>query len=188
MNGMNAKNTHQGFTLIEVLTILLVVAILASVGLPSMTRMLEGNRLSVNTNRLVSSLYVARSEAIKRNIQMVICTRNIAGNACGGAGVYWDKGWIVFVDNDGDGASDAGEEILNVVEKLDDSMAFAAGAPINIRFSGDGMVDADGDGQIGEVNGDTVNFRLNSDHDSRIIRLGSVGAVRACDPSKPNCP
>jgi Tfp pilus assembly protein FimT len=150
--------------------------------------MLEGNRLSVNTNRLVSSLYAARSEAIKRNVQVVLCTRNIAGTACGGAGVYWNKGWIVFVDNDGDGACDAGEEILNVVEKLDDSMTFSVGAPINIHFSVDGMVDADADDKFGEINGDTVNFRLNSDHDSRIIRLGSVGAVRACDPSESNCP
>jgi len=80
---MNAKRNNSGFTLIEVLTIMLVVAVLASVGLPGMTRMLEGNRLSANTNRLVSSLYAARSEAVKQNIDVVICTRNDAGTACG---------------------------------------------------------------------------------------------------------
>ncbi len=185
---MNAKASTKGFTLIEVLTILLVVAILASIGLPGMNRMLENNRLSANTNRLVSSLYAARSEAIKRNISTVICTRDIAGNACGGAGTTWSDGWIVFVDIDGDGVRDANEDLLNVVEKVDTGMVFAAEARTNISFSGDGMVDADGDGQVGEIVQDRVDFQLDSEHDSRIIRLGSIGAIRACDPDKPNCP
>lgn len=185
---MNAKASTKGFTLIEVLTIMLVVAILASIGLPGMNRMLENNRLSANTNRLVSSLYAARSEAVKRNTSAVICTRNIAGNACGGAGTTWNDGWIVFVDIDGDGVRDANEELLNVVEKTDTGMAFSAEARINISFSGDGMVDADGDGQVGEIVQDRVDFQLDSEHDSRIIRLGSIGAIRACDPDKPNCP
>ena len=185
---MNAKASTKGFTLIEVLTIMLVVAILASIGLPSMNRMLENNRLSANTNRLVSSLYAARSEAVKRNTSAVICTRNIAGNACGGAGTTWNDGWIVFVDIDGDGVRDANEELLNVVEKTDTGMAFSAEARINISFSGDGMVDADGDGQVGEIVQDRVDFQLDSEHDRRIIRLGSIGAIRACDPDKPNCP
>lgn len=188
MASMDTKKTHKGFTLVEVLTILLVVAILASMGLPSMKRMLEGNRLSANTNRLVSSLYAARSEAVKRNIQVVICTRNIAGNACKNTGVYWDEGWIVFVDADADGNFDAGEEILNVAEKFDDSMAFAAGIPKKIHFSGDGMVDADGDGQPGEVNGDTVDFHLKLNNDHRIIHLGSTGTIKACNPDNPGCP
>ncbi len=184
---MNAKASVKGFTLVEVLTIMLIVAILASIGLPGMNRMLENNRLSTNTNRLVSSLYAARSEAVKRSSVLVICTRNNAGNGCD-TSEYWNNGWIVFVDSDNDGVYDAGEELLNVVDKTDTGMAFATGAPKTIRFSADGMVDADGDGDIGEVVGDSVSFRLNSDHDSRIIQLGSAGSIRACDPDKPNCP
>ncbi|RUM92711.1 MAG: hypothetical protein DSZ28_09270 [Thiothrix sp.] len=194
---MNAKASTKGFTLVEVLTIMLIVAILASIGLPGMNRMLENNRLSANTNRLVSSLYAARSEAVKRNTSAVICTRNIAGNACGGAGTTWNDGWIVFVDIDGDGVRDANEDLLNVVEKTDIKikvleepvidMVFVD-EPINISFSEDGMVDADGDGEVGEIVQDRVYFHLGSEPDRRIIRLGSIGAIRACDPNKPNCP
>jgi type IV fimbrial biogenesis protein FimT len=185
---MNTKRTNSGYTLIEVLTIMLVVAVLASVGLPGMPRMLEGNRLSSNTNRLVSSLYAARSEAVKRNISTVICTRNTAGDACGGADAKRKDGWIVFVDTDGDGVRDANEDLLNVVEKLDTGMEFAEEARINITFSGDGMVDADNDDEPGEIVQDKVDFRLKSDHDCRIIRLGSIGTIRAYDPDNPNCP
>jgi type IV fimbrial biogenesis protein FimT len=187
MGGMNAINTHKGFSLIEVLTILLVVAILASVGLPSMTRMLEGNRLSVNTNRLVSSLYAARSEAVKQNTSVVICTRNIAGSACGGAGTDWNDGWIVFVDTDDDGVHDAGEDFLNVVEKTDTGMTFASGVSTKIVFSGDGMVNSNGNADYGEpgdprAGTDAVNFQLDSDHKSRLICLGSTGSIRTCNP------
>jgi prepilin-type N-terminal cleavage/methylation domain-containing protein len=213
MGGMNTKNINKGFTLIEVLTILLVVAILASVGLPSMTRMLEGNRLSTNTNRLVSSLYAARSEAVKqnigageditavKNISAMICTRNTAGDACGGAGTTWKDGWIVFVDGDGDGVRDANEDLLNVVEKSDTKIEVFQKKDImkkirSLRFSGDGMVDANSNGTYGEPGPDWVNFQLSSDPDKRIICLGSVGSIRSCNPNdlrqnckydKPNC-
>jgi len=190
---MNAKASTKGFTLVEVLTIMLIVAILASIGLPGLNRMLENNRLSANTNRLVSSLYAARSEAVKRGTEVVICTRNNAGNGCD-AGEYWNNGWIVFVDDDSHGetgygvfnASDTDEELITVVDKTDTGMAFATGAPTTIRFSANGMVDADGDGNIGEVVGDSVSLCLKSDHDSRIIQLGSAGSIRAYDP-EPNC-
>ena len=171
----------KGFTLIEVLTIMLVVAILASVGIPSMSRMLEGNRLSANTNRLVSSLYAARSEAVKRNIEVVVCTRNVVGTACGDATTNWKDGWIVYVDN-------TAKELLNVAEKSDASMDFSAvasaGVPRSIRFSGEGMVDVDGNIPFGSPNNDWVNFQLKSDHDDkRIVCLGSVGSIRSCNPN-----
>jgi prepilin-type N-terminal cleavage/methylation domain-containing protein len=188
MDDMNTKRNNSGFTLIEVLTIMLVVAVLASVGLPGMTRMLEGNRLSSNTNRLVSSLYAARSEAVKRNISTVICTRNTAGDACGGADAKRKDGWIVFVDTDGDGVRDANEDLLNVVEKLDTGMEFAEEARINITFSGDGMVNSNGNADYGEpghpsTDTDAVNFQLDSDHESRVICLGSIGSIRTCNPN-----
>jgi prepilin-type N-terminal cleavage/methylation domain-containing protein len=193
MDDMNTKRSNSGFTLIEVLTIMLVVAVLASVGLPGMTRMLEGNRLSANTNRLVSSLYAARSEAVKRNTDVVICTRNNAGDGCD-AGEYWNNGWIVFVDDDKHGDpgygvyndDDADEVLLNLVEKSDTGMVFKAGASKNIRFTGEGMVDANADGKEGEILNDKVSFKLESDHDRRMICLGSSGSIRAYDAAA--CP
>jgi type IV fimbrial biogenesis protein FimT len=165
MDDMNTKRNNSGFTLIEVLTIMLVVAVLASVGLPGMTRMLEGNRLSANTNRLVSSLYAARSEAVKQNIDVVICTRNDAGTACD-AGKDWEDGWIVLVDGD----------VVNIVEKLSMDFGFDDDPPFpkELTFSGDGMVDS------------KVDFKLESEHDERMICLGSAGSVRTYDDDE--CP
>lgn len=181
-----AKLADRGFTLIEVLIVMIVVAVVASIGLPGLNRMLEGNRLTGDTNRLVSSLYAARSEAVKRGANVFICTRNLAGDDCDG-GQYWTDGWIVFADDDNNGAVSAGE-VLDVADQVDTGMAFAAGAPVVISFSADGMVDANGNNNAGEPGVDDLNFQLDSDHDSRIIRLGSAGAVRACDPDKPGCP
>jgi len=122
------------------------------------------------------------------------CT-NIPMIACGGAGTDWNDGWIVFVDTDDDGVHDAGEDFLNVVEKTDTGMKFASGVSIKIKFSGDGMVNSNGNADYGEpghpgAGTDAVNFQLDSDHDRRMICLGSIGSIRTCDPngsSKDDC-
>ncbi|MEA3277713.1 MAG: GspH/FimT family protein, partial [Pseudomonadota bacterium] len=68
-------------------------------------------------NELVSTLNLARSEAIKRGDRITVC-KSADGAACTGSG-GWDQGWIVFVDSDSDAVVDAGEEVLSVNGALD---------------------------------------------------------------------
>ena len=62
-----------GYTLIELMSILAVVSILISVGLPLMNVFFESNRMISNTNDLVAGLNIARSEAIKQQIRVTMC-------------------------------------------------------------------------------------------------------------------
>ena len=56
-----------GFTLLELMFTLLVLAILAAVGVPAMNTMMERNRLKSAAQALTEDLQWARGEAIRRN-------------------------------------------------------------------------------------------------------------------------
>jgi len=88
-----------GFTLIELMITLAIVAILLTVGVPSLKTFMQGNQLIASTNELVSALHVARSEAIKLNLRVSVCESSDGAN-CTATG-NWENGWIVFVDGNG---------------------------------------------------------------------------------------
>jgi type IV fimbrial biogenesis protein FimT len=97
-----------GFTLIELMVTISVLAILAAIAFPSFQGSLRSNRVATTTNELLASLSLARSEGIRSTRGGAVCTSE-NGTACGGD---WNSGWIVWTDNDGDGALDAGEPIV----------------------------------------------------------------------------
>ena len=106
---------NQGFTLIELMVVVGVVAIIASVAVPGLQAFVANNRQAGAGYELLSSLYFARDEAVTRNVQVAICP-SADGTGCDAVG--WEAGHIVFVDGDGDGALDATEETLARTEPL----------------------------------------------------------------------
>ena len=87
-----------GFTLIELMMTITIAAIVLGFAIPSFTESIRSNRLTTYANEMVTSLNLARSEAIKRGEQVVIRK----------TGTEWENGWQVFVDIDRDSpASDA---------------------------------------------------------------------------------
>jgi type IV fimbrial biogenesis protein FimT len=84
-----------GFTLIEMMVAIAVLAIMVAIALPSFSQLLATNRLTAQANELVASLQVARSEAIRRNARVVLCP-STDGIACSAATTTWTK-WIVKV-------------------------------------------------------------------------------------------
>ncbi len=106
-----------GYTLIELMSMLAVVSILVSVGLPMMNVFFDSNRMISNTNDLVAGLNIARSEAIKQQIRVTLCqSANTA--TCSGTG-QWEDGWIVFQDPNGNATVDGGERILRLNAGVD---------------------------------------------------------------------
>jgi len=101
------KNAY-GLTLVELLVTLAVLAIVIAIGIPSLNRYAESNRSASQTNLIVGTLASARSEAIKRGVDVTICASKNPTTAPGCDTAQWELGWIVFADNDQDGVYTAG--------------------------------------------------------------------------------
>ncbi len=104
------KKLHTGFTLVEVMITLVIAAILLAMAVPSFMTMLQNNRMTTQVNDYVTSLNVARSEAVKRSSRVTVC-KSANNTSCATTG-GWQQGWIVFVDTNNDATVSAGEEVL----------------------------------------------------------------------------
>jgi type IV fimbrial biogenesis protein FimT len=87
----------RGFTLMEVLVALAIAAILFAIGVPMFRNASLGARLSAAANNLLASVQLARSEAIKRNVDVTVCASSDGATCAGGGG--WEQGWIVVDTN-----------------------------------------------------------------------------------------
>lgn len=94
---MNCIGRQKGFTLIELMVAITLLAILLTIGLPSFRALIQNNRITAQTNAFISAHTYARSEAVKRSSRVDVCPRNLAGTAC--SGNDWNSGWLVLIHN-----------------------------------------------------------------------------------------
>ena len=101
----------RGFTVVELFVILAIAAILLTVVAPSLRTFVHANELIGATNHLVGQLSLARSEALERRTDIVVC-KSGGGATCVSTGT-WETGWIIFADGDGNGSLTAGDELFH---------------------------------------------------------------------------
>ncbi|MEX1080640.1 MAG: GspH/FimT family pseudopilin, partial [Halofilum sp. (in: g-proteobacteria)] len=92
------KRAH-GFTLIELMVTLAIVAIVATVAVPAWSDFVRANRLAATTNEFVTAVNYTRSEAVRRNTDVSLCP-STDQTSCVGNSTDWSVGWIAFVGDD----------------------------------------------------------------------------------------
>ena len=124
---------QEGFTLLECLVAVAVMAILTVLAVPGFRDLLVGRSVLLTAEALVGDLRFARSEAIKRGTQVSVC-RSANGSACSPTG-NWVEGWIVFVDRNTKGEVDPGDEVLRVQARQPQLESIASDTPASDKAS-----------------------------------------------------
>lgn len=148
----------RGLTLVELMVTLVVVGIALSVGVPTFRGTIERNQLVSKANSFLSTLTIARSEAVKRGKVMTVC-KSSDGTSCNDAAAGYEVGWIAFVDEDGDGVRDAEDELVKreypfdpgytlrgtAVNGIDDSISYRPSGRSSATGEGSVVLCKDGD-------------------------------------------
>ena len=180
-------NTERGFTLTELLATIAIAAILAAIAVPSFQDMVADSRVTTATNNLISNLSLARSEAIKRNVPVVLCrstSSTAAAPACGGgAAQTWESGWFVYVNVDEDSPPTfdnlAGDIVLRIQEPLTGNLDLRSAVlnDTHIEFAADGT---------SNMVGGTSHFAVCDDRGAAEGRQVSVGILGRPELQKEN--
>jgi type IV fimbrial biogenesis protein FimT len=88
---MRLTSSEAGFSLVELLVTVAIVAILSAIAAPSYQSLIAANKLSHSANQLLGGANLARMEAIRRGQPMRLCASS-SGEACDGQ--TWER-WLV---------------------------------------------------------------------------------------------
>lgn len=126
----------RGLTLIEVILVLLVMGVLLVVALPSLSAAINNNRLSSLTNHMLADLAMARSESIRLGGRVALCA-STNGTQCNSH--LWHQGRILFIDDDQNGAVDAGERIMRQTHQAPGGWVIRGNTPVSRYVSYNSM-------------------------------------------------
>ncbi len=119
---------NRGFTLIEPMITIVILAIVMLLAVPSFTSTIRNNSIANMSNNMVASLNYARSEAIKRGVPVSVCaTADSNYTSCGSS---WNLGWMIFVNPTGGSTlSNTATAPTLKVEKITDQSATISASP-----------------------------------------------------------
>ena len=183
---MSKRAVSDGFTLIELMVVLAVVAVLQTLAAPAFSGAVTSIRLTTAVNSLLSSLLLARSEAIKRNSRVVVC-RSTSGNACASSS-GWEQGWIVFHDANNNAALDPGESVIAREQALPNLVRLRGNAPVASYVSYTPVGSASYTSGAFQAGTFTVCIQSESSGDARQIVISASGRPRTAKTAVPQCP
>ncbi len=161
----------RGYSLIELIVTISIVSIAAVIAVPNFIDTIRSNRLTTQVNELVTSFNLARSEAIKGGVKVVVCKTN-NGSSCVTSG-GWNQGWMVFTDQSGNGSYESASDILiRVNQASPDGISIAGNTNVQsyVKYQSTGVISS-GAGTITFCDGRSGNY-------GKSIVLVSTGRAR----------
>lgn len=102
--------TQRAYTLLEILTVLLIIGVLMAIAVPSYRDVAVAQRLTAAASDIAAALQLARAEAIKRQTRVAVCEQPV--RVVCPAENSWRSGWIVAADDNYDRAWNADDSIV----------------------------------------------------------------------------
>lgn len=126
--GCTSLRRQRGFTMIELMVVVAILATLTALAAPSFTPMIERWRTRQAVEEMVSTFYFARSEGVKRGGGVVIQkVANSATCTLASTNEDWGCGWTVFFDTNRDGDQDVGEPTLQTAPSPENTQIVISG-------------------------------------------------------------
>ena len=168
---ISTRKLKRGFTLIELMVIVAIIAIAMMIAVPSMSSFQRNAELASTTNGLLASINTARSEAMKRGMNAMVRPIDTTD---------WTKGWVVFVDvaRDGDRTNAA-----NIKVATQDALpSYFTVTGFNVGFNASGFA-------TGSPPNGTFVIKRNDltgseqTKETRKVIVDLTGRVRSCKPA-----
>lgn len=178
----------RGFTMIELMVTISISVLLVTFGVPMMSNLIEGNTISGHVNNFVGSISLARSEALKRGVQVVVCRSdnpNDDAPTCAASGTGWQSGWIAFADRNGNEQMDDPASSGDVLLRVQGAMTDTGGIVRNVSstkliFRPTGLM-------ISGLSTFTFNSRSQNSARLRCVCIGSSGRTRLMNNLTETC-
>jgi len=129
-NGGTMKKS--GFTLVEMLVTIAILAIVLLIGIPSFNSIIKSSNMSANSSDLMSALNYARIESVKRGTSVELDPKD---------GSSWIDGLVVWCDEDDDGSMDS-DEVLRYWDSFSSGSSIVSSNGVtSFTFAASGEVD-----------------------------------------------
>lgn len=163
-----------GFSLIELMTTLAVLAVVLAIGVPGMRALVEGQQISAAANNLFAAINLARSEAIKRSTRVDLVPA--------GDGSDWSKGWVIFVDENGDQRPNIDERVIvtqgPVASAISIQASLSDSSKQYLAYQGTGRTRTNANPQSPQFG----SLKLILGEQERKITINMLGRARLCNP------
>lgn len=184
-----SASAQRGFTLIELMVTLALVAIMMMLAAPNFTAFQRNSELTTTANNFLATLSAARAEAMKRQLRTFVIPAD---------GSNWSSGWVSFVDVNSNVSttalsSDSGDIILSRVDGLPPSVVIDTTSATSFVHSGVRYAMFNGSGFMTLIGGGfpsggahSLDFTSGTGETRRVL-ASSAGRIRVCKPTDAGC-